>query len=199
MWFAAAFLPMVASQLLRLFQTDPTFWVACDYGGRLLALAVLAVLPQARSIAFRRENLAVPPWETALWMVGLIFLDGEVLSPLGNLVNHLIPGTEIAHYPVTTGGLHLLDVVFGLVLVAYHEEVVFRRCALAFFGGGDDSAKGVVVKSAMLFALYHWWTGVGNVVEAGLFGVAAMLAYRRCKALWPVVVAHYAIDVIAFF
>jgi membrane protease YdiL (CAAX protease family) len=194
-WFAAVFLPMVASQLLRLSQKDPAFWLACDYGGRLLALAVLAVHPQARRIAFRRENLTAPLGLVAAWMAGLIFVEVSLLPYLGHAIDRLIPGSKIGLYPETTGILHLVDAVFGLALVAFHEEIVFRRCARAFFGEGD----GLVVKSALLFALYHWWTGLGNMAEAGVFGILAMLAYRRCGGLWPVVVAHYLIDAITFF
>ena len=41
-WFVAAFIPMVASQVLRLHQHDPGGWLFWDYAGRLGGLAVLA-------------------------------------------------------------------------------------------------------------------------------------------------------------
>jgi uncharacterized protein len=49
-----------------------------------------------------------------------------------------------------------------------------------------------------LFAGYHWWTGAGNVCGVFLVGVALMAAYRHLKALWPMVIAHYMMDVVAF-
>ena len=52
--------------------------------------------------------------------------------------------------------------------------------------------------SALLFAAYHWWTGLGNVTLAFLFGIVAMIAYRRCRTLWPVVVGHYLADLVSF-
>ena len=56
LWFAAAFVPMVGSQLLRLQQSDPLVWAACDYAGRLGALAVLAAIPAARDRKSTRLN-----------------------------------------------------------------------------------------------------------------------------------------------
>jgi hypothetical protein len=49
-----------------------------------------------------------------------------------------------------------------------------------------------------LFGAYHWWTGIGNIVEAVLIGVLLMLFYRRPAALWPVVLGHYLTDVVDF-
>jgi hypothetical protein len=54
----AAFIPMVASQVLRLLQHDPGGWLFWDYAGRLGGLAVLAAL--ARPVAFRRDKLRMP-------------------------------------------------------------------------------------------------------------------------------------------
>jgi uncharacterized protein len=36
-------------------------------------------------------------------------------------------------YPEAHGWLHIVDTVFGLALVAYSEEIVFRRCARHLF------------------------------------------------------------------
>jgi hypothetical protein len=36
-------------------------------------------------------------------------------------------------YPEAHGWLHIVDAVFGLALVAYSEEIVFRRCARHLF------------------------------------------------------------------
>jgi uncharacterized protein len=51
---------------------------------------------------------------------------------------------------------------------------------------------------SILFGAYHWWTGIGNIVEAVLIGVLLMLFYRRSGALWPVVFAHYLTDIVDF-
>ena len=56
----------------------------------------------------------------------------------------------------------------------------------------------LLVVTSLLFGAYHWWTGIGNIVEAVLIGVLLMLFYRRSVALWPVVLAHYLTDTVDF-
>ena len=56
----------------------------------------------------------------------------------------------------------------------------------------------LVVVTSLLFGAYHWWTGMGNIVEAVLIGVLLMLFYIRSAALWPVVLAHYLTDMVDF-
>jgi membrane protease YdiL (CAAX protease family) len=67
---------------------------------------------------------------------------------------------------------------------------LFRICL------NDDYV--LVVVTSILFGAYHWWTGIGNIVEAALMGALLMLFYRRSAALWPVVLAHYFTDVVDF-
>ena len=46
LWFVAALVPMVLSQIVRLEQSDPATWIFWDYAGRLGALAVLGCAHQ---------------------------------------------------------------------------------------------------------------------------------------------------------
>jgi membrane protease YdiL (CAAX protease family) len=78
------------------------------------------------------------------------------------------------------------------------EEIVFRRCARHLFQIYLNDGYALVVVTSILFGAYHWWTGIGNIVEAVLIGVLLMLFYRRSAALWPVVVGHYLTDVVEF-
>jgi CAAX protease family protein len=60
----------------------------------------------------------------------------------------------------------------------------------------DDYA--LVMVTSVLFGAYHWWTGIGSIVEAVLIGILLMLFYLRAAALWPVVIAHYLTDIVDF-
>jgi uncharacterized protein len=194
-WFLAALVPLVASQFVRLQQTDPLAWVISDYVGRLGALALLIVLPSARSTAFQREQRKISWWECSLWIILLLFVDVVILRRLELSVTAWFPGTAFGGYPSSRGWLHFTDVVFGLALVAYSEEIIFRRCARHIFKVylGDGSA--MIAATALLFGAYHWWSGIGNIVGATLLGVLLMLFYRRSGALWPVILAHYLVDI----
>lgn len=89
----------------------------------------------------------------------------------------------------------VVDVTFGLALVAYREGLIFRRCGRQVFAAAFGDGWAMIGLTAVLFAAYHWWTGAGNIITALLFGVLAMLFYRRAGALAPVILAHYLCDV----
>ena len=56
----------------------------------------------------------------------------------------------------------------------------------------------MIIATSLLFAAYHWWTGLGNMVTAGLFGYRRDVAHRRAGSIRPVMLAHYLADLIVF-
>ena len=198
LWFAAALAPMVASQILRLHQSDPASWIFWDYAGRLGALTVLAAIPSARTIAFGQKPLRMTVWQIGLWILGIVLVDHYLCGWIRRTINTILPGTILGFYPEPHGWLQIVDDTFGLALVAYTEEIVFRRCAHHVFKMYFGDGYALVLLTSALFAAYHWWTGVGNIVEAVIMGILLMLFYRRSTALWPVVLAHYLTDVVDF-
>ena len=197
-WFGAALIPMVASQTLRLQQSDPAIWIFWDYAGRIGTLAILAAIPSIRTAAFRREKIQIALWEAALWIAGLVLVDHYLGGWIRRTINAALPATVLGTYPRLNGWLYFVDVVFGIALVAYSEETVFRRCARHIFKPYFGDSFGLVIVTSLLFGAYHWWTGVGNVVEAALMGVLLMLFLQRSAALWPVVLGHYLVDIADF-
>jgi membrane protease YdiL (CAAX protease family) len=89
-----------------------------------------------------------------------------------------------------------VDVTFGIALVAYQEEVVFRRCARAVLNKSLGGQTTMVIASALLFGSYHWSRGLGTITAAILFGIVAMAFYVRAGVLWPLVLVHYVTDVV---
>ena len=197
-WFGAALIPMVVSQTLRLQQSDPAIWIFWDYAGRIGTLAILAAIPSIRTAAFRREKIQIALWEAALWITGLVLVDHYLGGWIRRAFNTALPATVLGTYPRLNGWLYFVDVLFGIALVAYCEETVFRRCARHIFNPYFGDGLGLVIVTSLLFGAYHWWTGVGNVVEAALMGVLLMLFLQRSAALWPVVLGHYLVDIADF-
>jgi uncharacterized protein len=196
-WFALALVPLVASQVMRLQQHQPASWLFWDYAGRITALAVLAVVPSARVAAFRTAKRQISLFEIAFWIVGISALEPLSKWPRG-LINAVFLATVLGAYPHPTAWLNVFDLVFGLALVAASEEIIFRRylrSALQSYAGGEIF---VVLAASVLFGAYHWWSGLGNVLLATVSGGLLMLMFRRSGALWPVVVAHYVTDLVAF-
>jgi CAAX protease family protein len=197
-WFVAALVLMVLSQIVRLEQSDPATWIVWDYAGRVGALAVLGAIPSARTVAFQWVRLRIAYWKAAAWIVGIVLVDRYVCGWIRRTLNTALPATVLGGYPESHGWLHTVDVVFGLALVAYSEEIVFRRSARHVFQIYLNDGYALVFVTSILFGAYHWWTGLGNIVEAVLIGVLLMLFYRRSAALWPVVLGHYLTDIVDF-
>ena len=197
-WFVAALVPMVASQIVRLHQHDQGTWIFWDYAGRLGGLSILAAIPSARAVAFRWERLRMAPWKVVLWIAGLVVADHYLGGWARRTINTALPATVLGVYPQNSGWLYLVDVVFGLALVAYSEEIVFRRCARHVFQTYVGNGSLLVLVTSLLFGAYHWWTGVGNIVEATMMGALLMVFFLRSEALWPVVLGHYLTDIVDF-
>lgn len=196
---AAALAVMVASQVVRLQQSEPELWLAADYGGRLVALAILWLAPGARASAFKREQFAIGAGQAGLWLIGLALLDVFVLTRLRFSVDVMFSGLRFGVYAQPLGYLALFDTTFGLALVALHEEIVFRRVTRAVLRPRLGDGWLMVSASALLFGLYHWQFGVGTVVGAFVFGVFAMLFYKRAGTIAPIVIAHYLANAIPAF
>jgi membrane protease YdiL (CAAX protease family) len=186
----------VAVQVIRLQQTDPAAWLFWDYTSRLGALILLAIDPDVRAMAFRRERLQISLAIVINWGLLLIPIGwGAVIA--GHIWTAFLPDMRLGFYPRPEGWLRIFDLTFGIALVAWHEEIVFRRAMrLALQGLGDGRA--MILVSGVLFGAYHWWTGIPNMVFAGLFGLVFMRVYCRSGALWPIMVIHYLADFWAF-
>ncbi|MDA9548305.1 membrane protein [Bradyrhizobium sp. CCBAU 45321] len=196
-WFALALVPHFASQLMRLHQHTAAGWLVWDYAGRIAALAILAVIPAARTVAYRREQRRISFLEIGVWIAGIALLDRFGQWPQ-HLINAALPATVIGKYPQPTGWLNVFDLVVGLALVAASEEIIFRRllrnASQPYVGDGVVA----ILITSLAFGAYHWWAGIGNILLSATIGILFMVMYRRSGALWPVMLVHYLVDLIAF-
>ncbi len=189
---------MIASQIVRLHQHDAGSWIFWDYAGRLGGLAVLAAIPSARAVAFQWGKRQMSLWRVALWIVGIVLFGVYLGGWTGAIGKAAFPATVLGRYVRPSGWLYVIDLVFGLALVAGSEEIVFRRCARHVFQPYLGDGNRLVVATSLLFGCYHWWAGLGSIVEATTIGILLMMFLQRSGALWPVALAHYLIDVIDF-
>ena len=166
---------MVASQIVRLQQTDAALWLAADYSGRLASLAILFLAPATRAIAFKREAVVVRERQAGLWLLGLLALQLLLLYPLNLSLEQSLWPPRLGVVPPLHGVTLAVDVIFGVALVAVHEEIVFRRVVRELLRPTFGDGTWMIIVSAILFGLYHWQFGAATIVAAALFGVFAML------------------------
>ena len=85
-WFAAALIPMIASQIVRLHQSQAANWIFWDYAGRIGALAILAAIPAARAVAFRWDKRQMSLWEVTLWILAISFAE-RITQQVSRFIN----------------------------------------------------------------------------------------------------------------
>jgi uncharacterized protein len=196
--FFAIFTLSVSFQLWRLNQADAAAWFSIDYLMRVAVLITLALARPTRHIAFKTRPLQIENGELVAWFFGAAVFAGLFdYEPLWRLAEAWLPDIRLDFPPRTTGALHFIDLTFGLMLVAVHEEIFFRRVARVVFRPLGDGI-GMIALSSVIFGLFHWWTGLPNMLVATAAGVFLMLLYRRTGALWPAIIAHYLIDFLIF-
>lgn len=194
--FAAAILAMLPTQIIRLSMTEALPWLIADYGGRILSICVVLVLPAGQWCLRQKDRLRVEPVEAFLWIAFLVFL--FKLTPLDRALGSFLPETALGTYPQPSGALYLFDLTIGIALVAFHEELVFRKLAYHALRRVTANETAIIFASAVAFTAYHWWTGIGNMIGVALFALLAMPCYRRTGSLWPIAIAHYLLDFMAF-
>jgi membrane protease YdiL (CAAX protease family) len=182
---------------MRLHQHQAASWLAWDYAGRITALAILALVPSARVAAFRTSKRQISLFEIVFWIAGICLL-GRFGQWPRRLINVAFPATVFGAYPHPTGWLNVFDLIFGLALVAASEEIIFRQYLRHAFQPYLGNGIFAVLATSVLFGAYHWWAGLGNVLLATTIGIFLMLMLRRSGVLWPVVLTHYLVDLIAF-
>jgi hypothetical protein len=199
LWFGLAYAVFFLNDVLFIRTTDWPSYLAIDYGSRFLVLALL-LLPQApRQIAVRPEPLHVPPGQVFVLIAALIAWDQLLGHGLLQMLAAMIRGTRLMHFPVLPPGIKQVDVLVGVALVAISEELLCRKFAKVVLRAYLRSDAQLIVVSALLFAGMHWSHGVPNVIYIFLEGLLDMAVYLRVGALWPLIVAHYVIDVIWFW
>ena len=194
--FALAVLAMLPTQLYRLNVEAPLPWLLADYAGRIMAIGVLIALPAGRWCLRQKDELKVGTLEAGAWVLGIVLL--LQFTPVADWLSRWFPASALGAYPAPTGFLFAVHITFGLVLLALHEELIFRKLAdrmLRSFGWGFW---GVTLASAVLFALFHWWRGPAGMIGAALYGLLAMACYRRTGSLWPIGFTHYLLNYLYF-
>lgn len=94
--------------------------------------------------------------------------------------------------------------VYYAATAAVVEEVTFRGCLRWLLAGGGArqewrSAWRFVWLSSLLFGASHWEQGSALMLAATAYGLAAALATLKLRDLWPLIGAHFLIDLFSFW
>lgn len=92
----------------------------------------------------------------------------------------------------------MFSIILGVSLVNAVYEEVFVAGYLISALTEKFSVPYAVGISALLRGSYHLYQGPVAAISIGVLGLAFALYYVRSKTLWPLVVAHTLLDIVAF-
>lgn len=90
------------------------------------------------------------------------------------------------------------DLTVGLFLVAFVEELIFRRYLYSFIASLTKKNWLAIILQAFIFGGIHYSSGTANVFSATIFGLFAGLFYHRKKDLIPLIWGHYFVNLMVF-
>jgi membrane protease YdiL (CAAX protease family) len=113
-------------------------------------------------------------------------------SPLGDWVKSLVPHTM----PLGRGSVHLswTVIIACTVLNAFYEEIVY----MGYFFNQCAAKRGpwtAVVATVLLRLAVHTYQGSEHILQIGVWSLVFGLWYRWGGKVWPLILAHVAIDV----
>ena len=192
--------PYLLNDVANICVRAPIAWLACDYGSRVFSLACLVWLCRRGVIARSDFQLHGAAWwrlaggTLAATLGGLLLLVGP-----GRTLLSLLPQSQVGVIPdIAPPWLHAADYWGGIALVALSEELVFRGAfprLIARVGGSPWIA---LLASSAVFGLAHWSLGIGSILQTALVGLLFGLCAAGSRSLWPVIIAHYVVDLVAF-
>jgi membrane protease YdiL (CAAX protease family) len=81
-------------------------------------------------------------------------------------------------------------ILLGLVLNSFAEEFAMRGYAMRRIAQFSRSFGQTLIVPALLFASYHFYSGLGHVIVVFGHGLVLGLAYWWTRRIWPTIIAH---------
>lgn len=180
-------------------QADPVFTDSSLIGLIIIEIflfALLAPILRLRGWTLSAIGLAPTALQTLygflLASFGLLIFAVVEAIGSGNTSNAtpdgaMVPAVNLAFTTIFL--VSLVNAAYEEVFVTgYLIEAVSERSSVIY----------AVLGSAALRATYHLYQGPAAAISIGILGLAFALFYVRSKTLWPVIVAHTILDIIAF-
>jgi len=124
-----------------------------------------------------------------------LLVEKGLFGPLSNLVSN---ERLFVFPPYPSTSLKIIDLTFGLLLVALSEEFIFRICLIEWLESFSLGRISVTVISCFIFATIHWGHGSVNVVLVFVWALLPAYYYQKKKDIFPCVLAHYVTNFIIF-
>jgi hypothetical protein len=185
------------------------FWLAEIFAWIALPIAIVSIAVRMRLITLREIGLrADVRGQSPILLLPLTIVVSIVLyhvdrwavnrAPVFFPTNYLaLPGNYRDVVPPpgpATGWFRLLALLHLSLTAGVVEEIYHRGMFDQLFPRGVVGGIGFVLSSSLVFVSTHWEGGIYRMFEAAVFGLLASTILRLSRNLWPLMIAHMAID-----
>jgi hypothetical protein len=140
----------------------------------------------ADELGISRRFLSAKNILIGIGLLALVMLIGLLLQEFSQLTGIPLP-TNVAGI---LSGAPLSFLVFTFLIAPINEEMLFRGFLVPRIG---------IVLSALVFAIPHLlsYSSISELVAAFAFGIAAGYVFKKTNSLYPSIIAHAIINLIA--
>lgn len=178
------------------FQSDYYTLISIDYFTRIITLFVLVLVGlRFKKISPRQLELD----ETIKWTFGMFFIGLLVYTIVVPILSKVTMSTGFYKFPKYPNiPVKLIDITFGLALVAVSEEILFRGIMITWLKKHMYKPSRIAFISSAAFGAIHWGSGIPHVIGAFLFGLLPAFFYLKKRNLVPCILAHYFLNLFIF-
>ena len=199
--FAVLAAPFYLNDFANIYIADWRWWLAIDYVAvKFFPLAVIAWLITSRRMT--RDDFGLVSQTGVMFLATLLIaaLAGTLIDQNAYTLLARLPGYDaLGRMPeIRSSAWDRFDLSFGLLLVGFLEELVFRAYACTVIRRYTASPAVIVAVSALAFGLIHWSLGFHTVLITAVIGAVFMAIYLRTRSVPALALAHFAVNFIDF-
>ena len=170
-------------------------WLTIDYVARCVSL--LGVVLGFRSGLIERLTFRAGWFVSGVVFASLLSTELAEQTFIYPILRDNLNYLRLSSMPlITDANVRWADLIFGLLLVAVSEELVFRRLLFSLFGSKKFIS--VTLLSALIFALVHLTSGIADFISAFTHGILLGSAFWLTRRVSICIVSHYLLDLKIF-
>lgn len=198
--FTLLYIPFLINDLFFINAYRYELWLFFDYFFKLIVLYIVFYFINKKKFTLLDLGIKKLPFKVFIFWSILLSITGIFIDQyLYEMINNNIVSWKLFSFPQIENILvGKFDLVFGLLLTAISEEVVFRGVAVMLLASYFKNSFLLVLFSSVVFGLAHWGLGIPLILSAAIWGILPAISVMKTGSIYPAIVAHYLTNFIDF-
>jgi membrane protease YdiL (CAAX protease family) len=199
--FLLLILIFLLNDLANIFVHHYIWWLIIDYiFVKFIPICLIFILIRrqyAEFSDFGLKGLGVKPFILYAILLSTtgIFIDQVVWR----FFMKILPNTQLGTWPkIKNPIIDKMDLFFGLILVGFIEEVIFRGFCINILRRLFSKGWVIFIISSLIFGFIHWSLGLHAIVTTALWGILPLWVMWKTGSIAPAILAHILTNVVAF-